>query len=207
MILPINISRLLIGAACCAQFQAAIASAQETPSSHGAAWRTNVELGALWHADGAIGENQPAYQWTRTGFAGGIGIGRFGPNGRGVRLALRGFGNRETPSALSAPCPSSGCSTWQGSLTVVGVSLDLANGISTTGLPIGIETGPDLFRTLSRPHNDRLTAPLMATLGGWHVTALLELGRRSPFELTAGADWLSGGILSWTIPVGLRYAF
>jgi len=202
-----NGSRLLIGAACCVVFQAAIARAQETSSNRGARWRSNLELAALWHADGAIGEDQPAYQWTRTGLGGGIGIEHFASNGSGVRLSLRGFGNREIPNAVSAPCPSNGCSTWHGSLTVVGLSLDLANGISTRGLPLGIETGPDLFRTLSRPHNDRLTAPPMATLGGWHATALLELGRRSPFELIAGADWLSGGILTWTIPVGLRCAF
>lgn len=207
-----SISRLLLAFTCCAVVPAAVASAQDTPADR-PGWRANVELGALWHADGAVAPDQPAYGLNRTGIAGGVGIGRFAANGAGWRLSLRGFEDHGYGEGVAEPClyttGLSRCGLIADSFSLVGLSLDLASGMlqSVLPLPVGIETGPDIFRTLSRPRNDVFTSQSAATLPGWHVTGLLELGHRSPLELTAGANWLSGGILTWTFPVGLRYAF
>ncbi len=217
MSVRVQFSVLVVGAVCCGFLQAAIVNAQDVSPSR-AGWRTNVELGTVWHAGGAVEPEQPAHDLARTGFSAGLGIGRFAANGAGLRLAVRGFDERDAgPKMCTAAfalvsgggpftCPPSFQES-NGSFAVLGVSLDLATGLSPTRIPIGIETGPDIFRTLARPHANQFGVPAAATLAGWHTTALIGIGRHSPLELTAGANWLSGGIVTWTFPVGLRFAF
>lgn len=216
MSVHVNFTGLVVGVVCSSLVQTAAANAQDVSPRH-AGWRTTVELGAVWHAGGAVESQQAAHELGRTGIAAGLGIGWFSPNGAGVRIAVRGFdepdaGPKMCTIAVSlAPGGTFTCPSFDqegnGSLAVLGASLDLATGLTSTRIPFGIETGPDLFRTLARPHANQFGVPPAATLAGWHTTALARLGRRSPLELTAGANWLSGGILTWTFPVGLRFAF
>jgi hypothetical protein len=215
MLFRANLFRVVAVAGCCVLQRVAPLRAQTVGTAQSAPrWVTDVELTALRHSGGAVGADEPGRDLGGTGFEAGAGIGWLAANGAGLRVSVRGFGvpdsGHDGPTCVPVVAGSSGgepCIAPGGPFGAVGLSLDLASGISSEGVPLGLEIGPDAFRTVARPHAGRVEAPPSITAMGAHLIGVLAPGRQSPWALTGGAQWLSGNIAEWLFPVGLRFSF
>ncbi|HEY4218711.1 MAG TPA: hypothetical protein VGM67_16330 [Gemmatimonadaceae bacterium] len=196
---------------------AAPAGAQIATSAHSPRWAMTIEAAALRHMGGAVGSYVPGVNLGQTGATAAVGIARLTERGAGIRLSIRWLGLPDiSHDPVTPPITDSGIDPGShvqlaypnGSFAAIGPSIDLASGIASEGLPLGIEIGPDAFRTLTRPREFPTDAsPRNATLLGVHTTIVLAPGRRSNWHVTGGAQWLSGNIVTWIFPFGARYSF
>ncbi len=186
------------------------------PRAESAAWRLDGEIARVGHEGGAVGDGQAAQNLADGGASAELGVSRSVLGGVELRLAARTVGifnayHHRTdcvvvPASAPAAAGSPGyCPVSAGNLVMAGLSLDGAVG-TAPGIPLGLEAGVDLFRTLAVPEGTSGGPPPEMFIGGVHATGLIALGSSGRWHLTVGVQRLAGGLLQWLYPIGLRVA-